>query len=137
SGEKHKLSNGEDDHALNSLMDKLRHGDCFKAVSMPLYDLRDQSIIGHEILSRGPAGPFEMPDDLFRVSVEHNILTAVDLRCLKTCLHAVKDGRFKKDSTKVRYHVNLFPSTIIDTPIDRLMQTFPEGIAPKRFCIEI
>ncbi len=118
-------------------MDKLRQGDCFRAVSMPIYDLRSEKIVGYEMLSRGPQGPFEMPDDLFRVSVEHNLLTAVDLRCLKTCLQALSQSKFKDKTKKMRYHVNLFPSTIIDTPIERLMQLFPADIEPNRFCVEI
>ena len=89
SGEKHRILSGNSSDALSELMDKLRQGDCFRAVSMPIFDLRNETIEGYEMLSRGPAGPFEMPDDLFRVSVEHNLLTAVDLRCLKTCLQAL------------------------------------------------
>ena len=91
SGEKHRILTGNSSDALGELMDKLRQGDCFRAVSMPIYDLRDETIVAYEMLSRGPAGPFEMPDDLFRVSVEHNLLTAVDLRCLRTCLKALSE----------------------------------------------
>jgi diguanylate cyclase (GGDEF)-like protein len=137
SGEKHRVLSGNSSDALGELMDKLRQGDCFRAVSMPIYDLRSEIIVGYEMLSRGPVGPFEMPDDLFRVSVEHNLLTAVDLRCLKTCLQALSEPRYKDKANKWRFHVNLFPSTIIDTPIERLMQLFPADIAPERFCVEI
>jgi len=75
-----------------------------------------------------------MPDDLFRVSVEYNLLTIVDLRCLKTCLNATTEERY--DQT-LRFHVNLFPSTIIDTPIDRLMTLFPETTSKTQYCVEI
>lgn len=135
SGEKHKNNvENADKEALAELTEKLRKGDCFRAVSMPLYRLKDQSIFGHEILSRGPAGAFEMPDDLFRVSCEYNLLTIVDLRCLKTCLNASLDPKFDQNT---RFHVNLFPSTIIDTPIDRLLTLFPPNRKPGNFCIEI
>lgn len=137
SGEKHKVPAGNDVDALEELMKKLRQGDCFRAVSMPIYDLSSQKVVGYEMLTRGPKGPFEMPDDLFRVSVEHNLLTAVDLRCLKTCLDALKNKKFTDKEKKIRYHVNLFPSTIIDTPIERLMEMFPSNIDHSRFCIEI
>ncbi len=137
SGEKHKILSDKSPDALSELMDKLRHGDCFKAVSMPIFDLRDLSVVGYELLSRGPAGPFEMPDDLFRVSVEYNLLTAVDLRCLRTCVQALSESKFKDRANRIRYHVNLFPSTIIDTPIERLMQIFSPDIKPERFCVEI
>jgi diguanylate cyclase (GGDEF)-like protein len=134
SGEKHKIPSGPNKEALVELTNKLRQGDCFRAVSMPILDLTDQSLVGYEILSRGPAGAFEMPDDLFRVSVEYDLLTLVDLRCLKTCLQAVVLPKFDK---KARFHVNLFPSTILDTPIERLMNLFPKDFKPGSFCIEI
>ena len=89
--------------ALDKLLEQLRQGDCFRAVSMPLLSLNDEKLTGYEILSRGPAGAFEMPDDLFRVSIEHNLLTIVDLRCLKTCLNATVDPKYDQS---VRFHVN-------------------------------
>lgn len=133
SGEKHK-SLGADREVLTELTERLRRGDCFRAVSMPIFKLDDESIVGHEILSRGPAGAFEMPDDLFRVSVEYNLLTIVDLRCLKTCLIHTVDPKFDR---KARFHVNLFPSTIIDTPIERLMTLFPDNGRTASYCVEI
>lgn len=127
-------SEGGDQEALGELTELLRKGECFRAVSMPLLKLDDESLIGYEILSRGPAGAFEMPDDLFRVSCEHNLLTIVDLRCLKTCLSAVSQPKFNQDA---RFHVNLFPSTIIDTPIERLLTLFPANLKKGNYCIEI
>jgi diguanylate cyclase (GGDEF)-like protein len=137
SGEKHKAKPGglnNDKEALAELTETLRQGDCFRAVSMPIYDLQNEAPVGYEILCRGPKGAFEMPDDLFRVSVEYNLLTIVDLRCLKTCLQAITDPKFKRNA---RFHLNLFPSTIIDTPIDRLISLLPDGVRPENLCIEI
>jgi len=147
SGEKHKApgsgtsasgngasSGATDMAALDELTEKLRRGDCFRAVSMPIFHLSDEKVVAYEILSRGPAGAFEMPDDLFRVSVEHNLLTIVDLRCLKTCLSACVDPKFDQ---KARFHVNLFPSTIMDTPIERLMTLFPANKTDGNYVIEI
>lgn len=142
---KNRVSSGEksdtptvslspDKAALDELTEKLRKGDCFRAVSMPIFHLSDEKVVGYELLSRGPAGAFEMPDDLFRVSVEHNLLTIVDLRCLKTCLSACTDPKFDQTA---KFHVNLFPSTIMDTPIDRLMTLFPIDNHPGTFCVEI
>lgn len=133
-GEKHRVPSGPNKVALEELTDKLRRGDCFRAVSMPINDLTDESLVAYEILSRGPAGAFEMPDDLFRVSVEYDLLTLVDLRCLKTCLQATGDPKFDQNA---RFHVNLFPSTILDTPIDRLMNLFPSTQRHGKYCVEI
>ncbi|MBA4078034.1 MAG: hypothetical protein C0508_23600 [Cyanobacteria bacterium PR.023] len=137
SGEKHKQAGAgqsPDKAALEELTEKLRRGDCFRAVSMPIFHLSDEKVVAYEILSRGPAGAFEMPDDLFRVSVEHNLLTIVDLRCLKTCLSACPDPKFDQTA---RFHVNLFPSTIMDTPIERLMTLFPANKTDGNYVIEI
>lgn len=142
---KNRVSSGEkevadskvtssDKEALTELTERLRKGECFRAVSMPILKLDDESLIGYEVLSRGPAGAFEMPDDLFRVSCEYNLLTIVDLRCLKTCLSACVLPKFDQNA---RFHVNLFPSTIIDTPIDRLLTLFPQNLKQGNYCIEI
>jgi diguanylate cyclase (GGDEF)-like protein len=134
-GQEQNVDNSPDQEALSELTERLRKGDCFRAVSMPLLKLDDESLIGYEILSRGPAGAFEMPDDLFRVSCEQNLLTIVDLRCLKTCLNAaIANPKFDREK---RFHVNLFPSTIIDTPIDRLLTLFPSDLKKGNYCIEI
>lgn len=133
SGEKHK-SLGSHKEVLSELTEKLRKGECFRAVSMPIFRLKNEEVVGYEILSRGPQGAFEMPDDLFRVSVEYNLLTIVDLRCLKTCLMHTNEDKFDHEA---RFHVNLFPSTIIDTPIDRLMTLFPGNGQGRRYCVEI
>ncbi|MDR3613571.1 MAG: EAL domain-containing protein [Candidatus Obscuribacterales bacterium] len=132
--EKDKKEHEPNREALTDLTDLLRKGDCFRAVSMPIFKLDEEKVVGYEILSRGPAGAFEMPDDLFRISVENNLLTIVDLRCLKTCLAACVLPKFDQ---KARFHVNLFPSTIIDTPIDRLMTLFPDDGVTREYCVEI
>lgn len=134
SGEKHKTASTKEQEAIAELTETLRKGDCFRAVSMPIFTLADQKIVGYELLSRGPVGAFEMPEDLFRISCEYNLLTIVDLRCFKTCLVASALPKFLPNT---RFHVNLFPSTIIDTPIERLMTLFPEDIEKGRYCIEI
>jgi len=132
--EKDKKEHEPNREALTDLTDLLRKGDCFRAVSMPIFKLDEEKVVGYEILSRGPQGAFEMPDDLFRISVENNLLTIVDLRCLKTCLAACVLPKFDQ---KARFHVNLFPSTIIDTPIDRLMTLFPDDGVAREYCVEI
>lgn len=110
----------------------LRQGDCFRCVKHPLYRLADEQKVGYELLSRGPAGAFEMPYDFFRVAIENNILSRVDLRCVKACIDAA--SRLEPGS---RFDVNLFPSTILDTPIDRLIALFPTDKSIGEFCVEI
>lgn len=110
----------------------LRQGDCFRCAKHPIVRLEDEVQIGYELLVRGPSGPFAMPYDFFRVAIENNILTRVDLLCLKTCVAAAEV--LEKGS---RFDVNLFPSTIIDTPIERLISMFPLEKELGTFCVEI
>ena len=110
----------------------LRQGDSFRCVKHPIFRLADEKKVGYELLSRGPAGAFEMPYDFFRVAIENNILTRVDLRCMKACIDAA--SHLEPGS---RFDVNLFPSTILDTPIERLLALFPEDKNIGTFCVEI
>ncbi len=109
----------------------LREDEPFRAVSQAIYRLSDGTKAGYEMLSRGPTGPFEMPKDFFRVCLEGNFLTMADLKCLKGCVAA--SAGLEPGS---RFHVNLFPSTLLDTSPDRLipmLQTDDDSV----FCVEI
>lgn len=116
----------------NEIVQVLRDGDCFRCAKHPIIRLVDEVQVGYELLSRGPAGPFEMPYDFFRIAIENKILTRVDLRCLKACFDAA--SVLEKGS---RFDVNLFPSTILDTPVDSLVQLFPDDKEIGTFCVEI
>ncbi len=103
----------------------------FRAVSQPIIDLEAERIVGHELLTRGPVGAIEMPVDFFRVALEANMLTTVDLSCLKACVDLSKRLR-----PRGKLHLNLLPSTILGTPSERLMDllTTDDDVS---FCIEI
>jgi EAL domain-containing protein (putative c-di-GMP-specific phosphodiesterase class I) len=51
---------------------------------------------------------------------------------MKTCINAAQ--YLEKGS---RFDVNLFPSTIIDTPIEKLLEMFPEEKEVGQYCVEI
>lgn len=137
-GGKNRVSHNEQEEEVNGvrkdldIVQVLRQGECFRCVKHPMYRLADEKQVGYELLSRGPAGAFEMPYDFFRVAIENNILTRVDLRCMKSCVEAA--NLLEPGS---RFDVNLFPSTILDTPIDRLVSLFPEDKNIGTFCVEI
>lgn len=124
--------NGDNTKKDLEIVQTLRQGDCFRCVKHAMYRLADEKKVGYELLSRGPAGAFEMPYDFFRIAIENNILSRVDLRCLKACI----DMSLKLEPGS-RFDVNLFPSTILDTPIDRLVALFPEDKNIGTFCVEI
>lgn len=125
--------NGQGDQGeASDIVEVLRNGECFRCAKHPIIRLEDEVQVGYELLIRGPAGPFQMPYDFFRIAIENNILTRVDLRCMKTCLQAAE--HLERGS---RFDVNLFPSTIIDTPIQRLIDMFPLDKNLGTFCVEI
>jgi diguanylate cyclase (GGDEF)-like protein len=121
-----------DQSGKSSVPAMLISGTHFRAYLQPIVDLEKNLAIGCEMLTRSTIPALESPDDFFRASTEQKILTAVDLACLKTCLRAV-DGWSKA----TRVHVNLFPSTIIDTPVDRLLSLFQSDGQKHKYCIEI
>jgi diguanylate cyclase (GGDEF)-like protein len=110
----------------------LESGVGFRVVRQPILRLEDEKVVGWELLSRGPSPGFEMPGDFFRIALERNILTLVDTHCVKTCLRAARDL-----PAGTRCHVNLFPSTLLDTPADRLIDLFADQDRNLRFCVEI
>jgi diguanylate cyclase (GGDEF)-like protein len=125
--------NGQGDQPeASDIVETLRNGQCFRCAKHPIIRLSDEVQVGYELLIRGPAGPFQMPYDFFRIAIENNILTRVDLLCMKTCIQAAQ--YLERGS---RFDVNLFPSTIIDTPIDTLLAMFPIEQNLGTFCVEI
>lgn len=104
----------------------------FRTVYQPIIALASEKVDGYEVLSRGPDGAFESPADFFRICVENNILTTVDLQCLRLCLAAPRDLE-----ENARFHVNLFPSTLLETPVDKLIELFPADRSHIRYCVEI
>ena len=120
--------------AIPSLVDLTRaiESGSFHAVSQPILELESEKVVGHELLSRGPVGALERPVDFFRIALESNMLTTVDLSCLKACVDVSK-----RLNPKGKFHLNLFPSTILWTPSERLMELLAAADDGVTFCIEI
>jgi diguanylate cyclase (GGDEF)-like protein len=112
--------------------DSLLLGDVLRAVKQPIVRLEDKSIAGYELLVRSTVDGYELPPDFFPLCSQANILTLVDLRCFQTCVEAADWSE-----EQLRYHVNLFPSTLLDLPIERLLAAFPHRRARLACCIEI
>lgn len=89
-------------------------------------------VVGNEALTRGPPGAFANPADLFRAAFEQNVLTTLDLRALSNSLALLRAT--DPDGT---YHVNLFPSTVLNTPTERIIQLLTDGVAAGRLCVEL
>lgn len=110
----------------------LHEGNQLMAVKQPIVRLADRSVMGVELLSRMVAGVFALPDDFFRVALESNLLTVADHRCFRNCLAA---ATFIPPD--LRCHVNLFPSTLLDIPVPKLIEELPAHRPTHAWCIEI
>jgi diguanylate cyclase (GGDEF)-like protein len=104
----------------------------FDVVSQQIMRLVDDAVVGHELLSRSSVAGFEQPNDFFRVCLERNLLTLVDLACLRNAVSSIRTMR----SGGV-IHVNMFPSTVLSTPADALVSLFAEASRGTTFCLEI
>lgn len=94
--------------------------------------LDDGRLVALEALTRGPAGPFAMPSDLFRAAFEQNVLTTLDLRALRLSLE-----RLRASEWNGWYHVNLFPSTLLNTPPASIVSLLARSGPPTGICIEL
>ena len=94
--------------------------------------LQDATPVGFEALTRGPPGALAMPVDLFRAAFEQNLLTALDLRALRAGIQSLRDC-----SWPGWYHLNLLPSTLLDVPVERILQMLERGGAGGRLCVEL
>lgn len=103
-----------------------------RAVAQAIVDVGTQEPTGYEFLIRGPAGPLEQPDHLFRAHRENQTVTALDLACLDNCLAAV--GHLREDLCA---HVNLLPGTLLEVRTDQLIARLLAARSPERLCLEL
>ncbi len=114
------------------VLNALREGNQFQILMQPVIELATDKRIGYELLSHSSIRGFESPDDFFRLCLENNILTLVDHRCFKTCVAVGVTF-----PAGIRRHVNLFPSTLINIPLQHLLEALPANSPKGTYCIEI
>jgi diguanylate cyclase (GGDEF)-like protein len=110
----------------------LAEGRYLLTLSQPIFRLSDELPVALEFLSRYSNGHFETPDHFFRICAEQNVLTLVDHQCLRRAIVASAHH-----SQSTRFHLNLFPSTMISIPTEHLLEGFPHPLPERMFCIEI
>jgi EAL domain-containing protein (putative c-di-GMP-specific phosphodiesterase class I) len=108
----------------------LLSGGALRTVAQPIVRLDDDEIVAYELLSRGREGLFEAPEQFLRVARDKGVLTAVDLQCLRTCL-----SEAKVVGGGLTVHLNLFPTTLLDSSIEELVNLLGEPEAPM--CLEL
>jgi len=115
----------------SEIITKLCDESSYHAVGQAIMTLENERVVGREMLSRTEIEGYEMPADFFPAGLQADVLARVDLCCLKTCIDAADGG----DS--MRIHVNVFPSTLVSTPLDTLTDLFPDIRDAGDYCIEI
>lgn len=107
--------------------------DGLRVFYQPIMDLAEDQEVAHELLIRGqPGDPLEMPDQMFRACYRNDLLTLADLSCLKTCIATALSNSFSG-----RFHLNVFPSTLLSTPTEGLLELFGGNPIKDHFCLEI
>ncbi len=130
---KNQVSAGEGwEPRADSIADALRNGSCFRSVKQPILELVTEKTIGYEFLTRSNIDGFEMPDEFFNFSMENNILSLVDQRCLEVALAAANSV-----SPGSEKHVNLFPSTMAELQPEQLSSLFPPVTLCGSYCVEV
>lgn len=117
----------------DTVVELLSNAQTFRVIREPIVHLGTGRVTGYELLSRTGIEHFELPADFLRVALVSETLTRTDLLCLETCITALQ----RWGDTGVDYHINVFPSTILDTPPERILRVVTELPDLRRLCIEI
>jgi diguanylate cyclase (GGDEF)-like protein len=118
------------DENISDVLRQMVDGSGLRALSQSIVQLSDESVVGYEMLTRGVKGPFEMPDVFFKLSMENEVLTRVDLACVKKALEISR-----KFDQKLTIHINMFPSTILSSSTRKIIELFQNY--KNDLCIEI
>jgi diguanylate cyclase (GGDEF)-like protein len=97
-----------------------------------IVSVADESLIGIEMLIRGPAGPWASPDALFHAAADCNALTALDIICFEQCIRiAAQIG------AKIDCHVNILPSTLLTISAERLIDIMAAAGCTRSIVFEL
>jgi diguanylate cyclase len=118
--------------AQSDMCVNLSRGRHIVTLKQPIFDLADESPVGYEFLSRYASDGLELPENFFRLCSERNILTLVDHACLRSAVHAAMEL-----PPYARFHLNIFPTTLLAVPVEHLLDVFPKPVPAGTFCLEI
>ncbi len=125
------ISNGAD--LRPEILNAFKTSNSFYVVKQPVFNFEGPlKEVGYEFLSRSNEPFFQMPEDFFRACTEQNILTLVDHFCLKNCVAASKSF-----GSGVGLHINLYPLTLLEIPVESILEEISAGGKDKNYCIEL
>jgi diguanylate cyclase (GGDEF)-like protein len=114
------------------LMRALQDQAAFRVLRQPVVRLADASTVGWTLVPRGPAGIFESPRDFFPLARERDLLTRVDLQCLRSCVRAAHDL-----PQPTCGHIQVLPPTLLETSNVDLRQILLLPASRLSLCVEI
>ncbi len=129
---KNRVSGNGDTENADSITASLVAGTGLVAFSQPIVAISTGEAVGCEMLSRWSEGALRMPVDFFAAARERNILTAVDLACLRACAKATK--RLEPGMVA---HLNILPSTLLATPVEQLLELLGVGNGGPQLALEV
>ncbi|HHH27017.1 MAG TPA: EAL domain-containing protein [Polyangiaceae bacterium] len=115
---------------MRDLVAELVRGESLRVLAQPIVSLVDDEVVAYEMLTRGREGIFEAPEQFLRMARDNGVLTAVDLQCLRACVVEAKHV-----GGGLTVHVNLFPTTLLDSAIEELIALLDEPESPM--CVEL
>jgi two-component system CheB/CheR fusion protein len=102
------------------------------AVRQSIRVLEDGGLLGYEFFARCSTPALADPQDFFRICMDRNILGSTDLQCLRLGVQAARECE-----PEVQLHFNLFPTTLLETPTDELLEVLHPVGDLSRICLEL
>ncbi|MBX9691524.1 MAG: diguanylate cyclase [Cyanobacteria bacterium] len=105
----------------------------FRCEHQPIYNLGNGTMSAVELFTRGPTKDLADPEALFKSARENDMLAVIDMHCLKS---AVTYAAKLPPGIQV-VHVNLFPSTLSEIPVEQILALTRELRRSRRLCLEL
>lgn len=104
----------------------------YYAVKQPIVDLRTDALYGYELLSRSSSATLANPEDFLNFALDAGLSQQVDLNAYGAC-----SALCREIAPELSCHLNILPSTLMNVPVEELMDKLPPHGSRRRFCIEI
>lgn len=118
--------------SYSELVEEISRLDNYYAVKQPIVDLRVDRLHGYELLSRSRCLALASPEDFLNFAMDTGLARQVDVNAFTTCAASTAELDPSLDC-----HLNVLPSTLMNVPIEELLQLLPANGPRTRFCIEI
>ncbi len=116
--------------AMDSALERLLAGQ-IRVVAQEINDVRTGAVVGFELLCRGP-DPMVSPSVFFEAARRADCLEEVDLACLGRCI-----GRALEINSGREFHLNVFPTSLLDSHGKRFENLVSRVKDRSKFCIEL